>query len=66
MDLFAGKKKKKKKNVRKILIILFIILVWIVMKHIYNPMQPLDVPTPYVVVTLLVDDVVINANRFVS
>ncbi|XP_060864453.1 acyl-coenzyme A thioesterase 9, mitochondrial-like isoform X1 [Metopolophium dirhodum] len=38
--------------------------VWIVMKHIYNPMQPLDVPTPYVVVTLLVDDVVINANRF--
>lgn len=36
------------------------------MKHIYNPMQPLDVPTPYVVVTLLVDDVVINANRFVS
>jgi len=38
--------------------------VWIVMKHIYNPKQPLDVPTPYVVVTLLVDDVIINANRF--
>ncbi|XP_025404769.1 acyl-coenzyme A thioesterase 9, mitochondrial-like isoform X2 [Sipha flava] len=38
--------------------------VWIVMKHIYNPKQPTDVPTPYVVVTLLVDDVIINANRF--
>lgn len=36
------------------------------MKHIYNPKQPLDVPTPYVVVTLLVDDVIINPNRFVS
>jgi hypothetical protein len=36
------------------------------MKHIYNPKQPTDVPTPYVVVTLLVDDVIINANRFVS
>jgi len=57
--------KIKKKNYKKKLIV-FIILVWIVMKHIYNPKQPLDVPTPYVVVTLLVDDVVINANRGVS
>jgi len=36
------------------------------MKHINNPKQPPDVPTPYVVVTLLVDDVIINANRLVS
>jgi len=36
------------------------------MKHIYNPKQPVDVPTPYVVVTLLVDDVIINTHRFVS
>lgn len=36
------------------------------MKHIYNPKQPVDIPTPYVVVTLLVDDVIINTNRFVS
>jgi len=49
-----------------LIILLFVIVVWIVMKHIYNPLQPLDVPTPYVVVTLLVDDVVINTNRFVS
>ncbi|VVC28000.1 HotDog domain,Hotdog acyl-CoA thioesterase (ACOT)-type domain,Thioesterase domain [Cinara cedri] len=38
--------------------------VWIVMKHIYNPKQPVDIPTPYVVVTLLVDDVIINPIRF--
>lgn len=42
------------------------ILVWIVMKHISNPKQLEDIPTPYVVVTLLVDDVIINGNRFVS
>lgn len=36
------------------------------MKHIYNPKQPIDVPTPYVIVTLLVDDVIINTHRFVS
>ncbi|XP_050536519.1 acyl-coenzyme A thioesterase 9, mitochondrial-like [Daktulosphaira vitifoliae] len=38
--------------------------VWIVMKHIYNPKLPKDVPIPYVVVTLLVDDLLITPERF--
>ncbi|XP_050436061.1 acyl-coenzyme A thioesterase 9, mitochondrial-like [Adelges cooleyi] len=38
--------------------------VWIVLKHIYNPKIPNDVPIPYVVVTLLVDDVIISPERY--
>ncbi|VVC42598.1 HotDog domain,Hotdog acyl-CoA thioesterase (ACOT)-type domain,Thioesterase domain [Cinara cedri] len=38
--------------------------VWVVMKHIHNPKQPDDIPTPYVIVTLLVDDVIINPIQF--
>ncbi|XP_050531029.1 acyl-coenzyme A thioesterase 9, mitochondrial-like [Daktulosphaira vitifoliae] len=40
--------------------------VWIVLKHIHNPKLPPDVPNPYVIVTLLVDDVLINPERYVG
>ncbi|XP_050439193.1 acyl-coenzyme A thioesterase 9, mitochondrial-like [Adelges cooleyi] len=38
--------------------------VWIVLKHIYDPKLPEDIPIPYAVVTLLVDDVFIEPDRY--
>ncbi|XP_050426709.1 acyl-coenzyme A thioesterase 9, mitochondrial-like [Adelges cooleyi] len=38
--------------------------VWIVFKHIYSPKIPLDVPHPYVAVTLLVDEVIVHPKRY--